>query len=395
MNVKYSWSGDESTVLLSCTLAFFVTAFGRLALSPLVPQITSTFGLSNAAIGLALTGMWAAYSATQFPSGLLADRYGERVIVLVALAGTGISSLGVAFAPTYPVFVLGAVLLGAVGGLHYSAATTLLSRTYENIGMAIGVHNIGMPAGGVVAPAIASWVGIRYGWRPAALLVFGIAVPVLGLFALTVHPREPPVPGEPIRNRINVEQIRPILSSPPAIFTVCLGVISMFVAIGLFTFIPTFLVKYSGYGPGLAGGIFAAFFVLLVPLQAAIGYVSDWIGRDLTLAGCFVACWGGILLLIFESGSISLAVSLGFVALGSSSVPVIDSRLVDQFSGSDVGMEFGLLRAIYGLVGGLGAGVVGVLADLFSWAISFGFLAGISLLTALAIWFNRRLSLGY
>jgi len=395
MNIGYKWSGYESTVLFSCTLAFFVTAFGRLALSPLVPQITATFGISNAEIGIALTGMWAAYSATQFPSGLLADRYGERVIVLVALAGTGIASLAVAFAPTYPVFVLGAVLLGAVGGLHYSAATTLLSRTYENIGMAIGIHNIGMPAGGVIAPAIASWVGIQYGWRPAALLVVGIAVPVLALFALTVRSREPPASGEAIRDRIKIEQIVPILSSPPAVFTVCLGVISMFVVIGLFTFVPTFLVEYSGYGTGVAGGIFAAFFVLLVPLQVAIGYVSDMVGRDWTLAGCFVACWCGILLLLFESGHISLAVSLTLVALGSSAIPVIDSRLVDQFSGTNVGMEFGLLRAMYGLVGGVGAGVVGALADLFSWAVSFGSLAGVSLLTALAVCINRYLSLGY
>jgi len=395
MNIKYRLGGYESTVLLSCTLAFFVTAFGRLALSPLVPQITATFGLSNAAIGVALTGMWAAYSATQFPSGLLADRYGEKVIVLIALAGTGVASLAVAFAPTYPVFVFGAVLLGAVGGLHYSAATALLSRTYENIGMAIGVHNIGMPAGGVIAPAIASWVGVRYGWRPAALLVLGTAVPVLALFALKVRSREPPAPGDPIRKKINLEQIGSILSSPPAVFTVCLGIISMFVAIGLFTFVPTFLVKYSGYGTKVAGGIFAAFFVLLVPLQVAIGYISDIVGRDLTLAGCFVAGWGGIQLLLFESSRVSLAVALGLVALGSSSVPVIDSRLVDQFSGNDVGMEFGLLRAIYGLIGGLGAGVVGALADLFSWAVSFGFLAGISLLTAFAVCLNRYLSLGY
>jgi len=57
----------------------------RLVISPVVPAISNAFGVSNAAIGLALTGMWLAYAAAQFPSGLLADRYGERSIILVSV----------------------------------------------------------------------------------------------------------------------------------------------------------------------------------------------------------------------------------------------------------------------------------------------------------------------
>ncbi|WP_436348285.1 MFS transporter [Natronorubrum sp. FCH18a] len=395
MNVDSSWDGGNSVVLLSCTLAFFVTAFGRLALSPLVPQITADFGLSNAEIGIALSGMWAAYSLTQYPSGVLADRYGERAIVLTALGGTGLMSLVVAVAPIYTVFLVGAVLLGAVGGLHYSAATALLSRTYENTGMAIGVHNIGMPAGGLIAPVAASWVGVRYGWRPAAILVLATAIPVLALFASTVRSRTVPVRTESLRDGFTPESLGALRSSPSVAFTVCLGSVSMFVAIGLFTFVPTFLVEYAGYPTAIAGAIFAAFFGLLILLQAVIGYVSDVYGRDRTLTGCFVACCAGLLLLLVSSNPASLAVSMGLIALGSSTVPVIDSRLVDQSTEDDIGAEFGLPRAIYGLLGGSGAVVVGTLADLFDWTVSFGFLAGISLLVAIAICLNEYFSLGY
>lgn len=385
----------ESTLLMLCTLAFFVTAFARLALSPLVPLITTDLGISNAGIGIALSGMWAAYSLTQFPSGLLADRHGERAIVLVALAGTAVTSVMVAFAPVYVVFLLGAVLLGAVGGLHYSAATALLSRTYENTGMAIGVHNIGMPAGGLIAPVLATWVAVRYGWRPAAVLVVALAVPIGLLFARYVRSREPAYPDTAIRNRLEWDRMVRILSPRSVQFSIVIGTVGMFVAIGLFTFLPTFLVEHSGYQPTVASAIFTAFFVVLVPLQVAIGYVSDRAGHDSTLAGCFLAGLLGIVLLLLESSLGSLIGGVFLVAIGSSSIPIIDSRLVDSFAGDDVGTEFGLPRTVYGVLGGSGSVVVGFLADAFSWTGSFAFLAGISLCVGVLICVNSLFSLGY
>lgn len=385
----------QSTVLLLCTLAFFVTAFARLALSPLVPLITTDLEISNAGIGIALSGMWAAYSLTQLPSGLLADRYGERSIILVALAGTGLTSVMVAFAPVFVVFVFGAVLLGAVGGLHYSAATALLSRTYKNTGMAIGIHNIGMPAGGLIAPVLASWVGVRYGWRPATVLVLALAIPIGLLFARYVRSREPAYPDTPIRNRLEWNRLVRILTPPPVQFSVVIGIVGMFISIGLFTFLPTFLVEHADYQPTVAGAIFTAFFVVLVPLQVVVGHVSDRIGHDRMLAVCFFAGFAGVVLLIFESKFISLTGSILLIAISSSSIPVVDSRLVDSLSGDDVGTEFGLPRTIYGILGGFGSVIVGFLADAFSWTTSFGFLAGISLAVAVLIWVNDALSLGY
>ena len=67
----------RNTVLVLCTLAFFATMVARLVISPVVPDIETEFGTSSGMIGLALSGMWAAYALSQFPSGVLADRYGE------------------------------------------------------------------------------------------------------------------------------------------------------------------------------------------------------------------------------------------------------------------------------------------------------------------------------
>jgi predicted MFS family arabinose efflux permease len=50
------------TVLVLATLAFFATMVARLVISPVVPEITDAYGVTNTAVGFALTGMWLAYA---------------------------------------------------------------------------------------------------------------------------------------------------------------------------------------------------------------------------------------------------------------------------------------------------------------------------------------------
>lgn len=88
----------------------------RLVISPVVPSIIKSFDATNSMIGLALTGMWMAYACAQFPSGVLADRYGERLIILAAVGLTAIASALLAVAPSVPAFGLLTVVLGGGRG---------------------------------------------------------------------------------------------------------------------------------------------------------------------------------------------------------------------------------------------------------------------------------------
>jgi len=81
----------KHTALALCTLAFTATMVARLVISPLIPQIRAEFGVTNATVGLGLSGMWLAYALSQFPSGVLGDRYGERTVILAAVGATAVA----------------------------------------------------------------------------------------------------------------------------------------------------------------------------------------------------------------------------------------------------------------------------------------------------------------
>lgn len=70
------------------------------------------------------------YALTQFPSGILGDRFGERRVILVALGLTAISSLLLAVSFSYEFFVLFAIVFGLGAGLHYTVATTYLTKQF-------------------------------------------------------------------------------------------------------------------------------------------------------------------------------------------------------------------------------------------------------------------------
>ena len=367
----------RDTVLTLCTLAFFVTMFGRLAISPVVPAITDEFGVSNAVIGASLTGMWLAYGLAQFPSGVLGDRYGERGVILVSLGGTTVACLLLAVAPLFFVFVLATVLLGAVAGLHFSVATTLLSRIHDNVGLAIGIHSSGSTVAGLIAPVAVAWVGVTYGWRLAIALTAAVGIPAFVLFALFVRPTEPRRPELPLRERFQLRSLLDLLSRPVIAFTLCIAIVSEFVWQGSASFLPVFLIDHRGYSTTVAATGFSAYFVVQGVTLVGVGAAADRFGRDIATGSCLLVGALGLIVLVSVPGAAGAVLGVILLGIGMSFEAALVPRFLDALTAAERGAGFGLVRTVYVITASLGSVVVGLVADLFGWGVSFAFLAGL------------------
>jgi len=385
----------RDTVLALCTLAFFVTMVGRLAISPVVPDLTTEFGVSNGLIGLALTGMWMTYALAQFPSGVLADRYGERIVILASIAGTGATSLLIVAAPRFAVFVLGTVLLGAAAGLHYSVATTLLARTYDDLGTAVGLHNGGAPAAGLLTPVVVSWIAVRYGWRPAVGITVVVAVPALALFARGVRPTDPRRPEQPMRERLELGPILDLLTRPSIVFTGAIAIICDFTWQGVASFLPTFLDEFRGYSSTFSGTLFAVYFVTQGVLQVAVGNVADRFGRDTATALCMGAGIAGFGLLVAGPGLVAVSTGIVLLGIGMGWGAAVMPRFMDHLSDEERGAGFGLIRTVYMVVAATGSVATGTVADQFGWAASFTMLAALMAIVLALLGANWLLDRGY
>jgi MFS family permease len=364
------WS-YQGAVLGACTLAFFATMAARLAISPVVPAIGDAFAVSNSAIGLALTGMWGAYALSQFPSGLLADRYGERRIILVAVGGTAVASGLLAASSSYVIFLIGAVGLGGVAGLHYSVATSLLTRTIPNTGSAIGIHTAGAPVAGLLIPLVAGAVGAWVGWRWAVALGVVVAVPTVLLFWAVVRPIAPVRPDQSVWSRLRVGPLLELLGRPPIARTTGLSVAGAFVWQATASFLPAFLIEYHGYSGTVASALFSVYFAIQGVTQPALGTLSDRIGRDPAAAMATAVGVGGYVVLV--AGPNLWIVGGGVVCAGLAMCwgAALLPKFMDHLGEAERSAGFGLIRSAYMILGAAGSVVTGAAADLLGWGPAF------------------------
>lgn len=362
------------TVLALTTLAFATTMVARIAVSPLVPELTETFGATKADFGLALTGMWAAYALAQYPGGVLASRFGERSVILLALALIAGASVLLAIAPIFPLFALVTVLLGAAAGLPYSATTSLLSKTFEDVGRAIGIYIAGGPIAGLLVPVIVTTASALFGWRIAILLGAVVALPALLAVSTGIRP-QPPSADE--NDGFALETAIDVLRRPQIQLTIVLAIGGAFTWQAVASFLPTLLTEHHDLTVQMAGILFGGYFLAHGLTQPITGWLSDWAGRDAAAALTMGSAMVGIVVIIVAPAGPLVGLGLVLLGLGMSWGAPVQSRFMDQFGPAERTIGFGLVRTVYMTVGALGSVVVGVLADYYGWAVAFGLLAAL------------------
>ncbi|MDG5761663.1 MFS transporter [Natronococcus sp. A-GB1] len=389
-----SWWNYRSTVLTLCTLAFFATMVARLVISPVIPAIETEFGVSSSVTGLALTGLWMSYSLSQFPSGILADRYGEREVILTSISFTAVVGGLLALSPSIWIFFVLTLLLGAVAGLHYSVATTLLTKQFENIGLAIGIHSSGAPLAGLLTPVAAAAVASWMGWRYSIALTTLVAVPVSVAFTWKVRKVRPERPNQPVRERVAFEPIKRLLLRPQIAFTALLAICFEFVWQATASFLPAFLIAHHDYSIGLASVLFSAYFVVQGITQPIIGSSSDRFGREVVAAACALLGIFGYGLLIVSSEMVLIGIAILLIGTSMSWGAAILPRFMDYLSDDERGTGFGLVRTTYMIVSATGSAVVGTVATISSWGIAFSLFLLLLTAVLIALGVNRIFELG-
>lgn len=173
----------DATIITLIGVAHFFSHYYIILLPPLFPVLRDYYGVSFAALGVALAILNVATTVFQAPVGFLVDRFGPRAILVAGLVlfAAGIGLVGVL--PSYP----GLLVLMAVAGLGNSvfhpADYAILSATVDKtrMGRAFSIHTFAGYFGFAVAPVgIVALTGL-FGWQLALAVsgVIGIAVAVL------------------------------------------------------------------------------------------------------------------------------------------------------------------------------------------------------------------------
>lgn len=387
------WNYRHTVLALGVGANF--TQFGaRVVISPVVPQVIEAFSASKGSLGLVLTGMWAVYALLQFPSGVLADRYGERLIILLALACTGVGSLLLALSSSLALFGAFALLLGAGAGLYTPVGTALLTKLFDDVGGALGIHAMGGPSAALVLPVAAAYVSVRAGWGIALLLGAAAAAPAFVLVAWRLRPTPPSRPDRPLREGFHPSTVADLLFRPRIAFTVALSTFTMFAFQAFLSFFPTFLIEYHGLTTARASAVFAVGAALSVVAMPLLGRLSDAFTRDGALLVAMASAAAGFVVFLRWTGPLATALGIAAFGVGFAWAGPMQGRFTDNLDEDERGTGFGLVRSVYVLLGSSGSVVTGTLADAAGWSAAYGAAAAVLAVGVAALIANRALRLG-
>ncbi|MFA9518589.1 MFS transporter [Halopenitus sp. H-Gu1] len=384
------WPPDgRRSTLVALTGGNFAQFGVRLLLGAVVPLVLTDLGTTKSRIGLALTGMWAVYALFQFPSGILADRFGERPLLLVGLSGTVVGAALVSITPSIRLYGIFVVVLGAGAGLFYSPASALISRLYQEHGGALGMLTASGAVAGVVYPIGGSYLAARFGWRFSVAVGAAVALPALLMTLGLVSSLPPANSSRSLRDAVDVQQIRELLSRPSVAYTTIIAIITAFTFQAIGSFFPTFLVEFRGVEPSLAGVGFGAVFGISAIAQPVAGLVSDYVSRDFAIGSSVTLTGLAFLILIFVPSNLGLVAGTALLGVGVSWPGTTQARFMDQLDDAERGYGFGLVRTVYMFVGASGSVVVGTLAEQFGWPVSYGAVVALLSVCVLLLASNR------
>lgn len=377
----------EFDVLIVTSLLWFLAKFVRYLFPPLFETFAATYGVSPATLGAMFTGLMLAYGAMQFPSGALADRVGQRSVVIVGALTVAVASIGLFGSQAFAVLVLAMILIGAGTGLHKTVAIDLIAAVYpDRPARMLGAMDATGEVAGVVAPvAVVAVVGIAVGWN-VLFLVAGLAAAGLAvLFGAVTVPRGDRTRHRPARSDATASDPRDssyLASFRRPSFLLFVGsiVIYAFVATGVIAFLPLFLTTVNGVSTGTAGLLYAILFAAGL-VQPVTGAIADRFGRYPVLIGTLLvqAIALGALLGLPRPHPWLLVGIIAVLGLGIHGFrPVRDAHLVAIIPSAVSGGTLGLVRTITISAGAVAPAIVGALSEFTGFVFAFWALAGLA-----------------
>ncbi len=187
MKLSYGWVVVGAGMLMTC-----IGIGAMLSLAVFLQPIAADTGWSRSGISMAATLDFLCMGAAAFLWGMMSDRFGTRVVVLLGSVLLGLGLVAASRATTLLEFqLLFGVLIGVAAGSFYApmmAAATAWLEHRRNL--AVALVSAGMGIGSMTVAPLAAWLIGAFDWRAAMLVIGAVAWVLLIPAALLV--RQPP-----------------------------------------------------------------------------------------------------------------------------------------------------------------------------------------------------------
>ncbi|QGQ47715.1 MFS transporter [Metabacillus sediminilitoris] len=167
-------------ILVLLFLGWCLSYLDRMAMNVGIVEIAKDFNLSPSVMGIVLSSFFAGYAIMQVPGGWLADKYGSRKVIAVAILFWSIFTVLTGMAWSLMSMVVIRFMFGLGEGAYPAASSKAIANAFPKKERP-GAQTIMMSSnslGGVIAPLIATPLLVWIGWKNLFLTIgiLGIVV---------------------------------------------------------------------------------------------------------------------------------------------------------------------------------------------------------------------------
>ena len=368
MKLAYGWVVVGAGMLMTC-----VGIGAMLSLAVFLQPIAADTGWSRSGISTAATLDFLCMGAATFLWGMMSDRFGARIVVLLGSALLGLGLVAASRATTLLEFqLLFGALIGVAAGSFYApmmAAATAWLEHRRNL--AVALVSAGMGIGSMTISPLAGWLLGSFDWR-TAMLVIGLLAWVL-LLPAALLVRRPPQ-AAPAAGAMHAPSAAPQdypLTAAQALLT------PQFAAVALTHFAccaahsgPIFhMVTYAtvcGLSPMLAVSVYSLAGFAGLGGRIGFGMVADRIGaKPVLVAGLFVQALAISAYLLVGALGEFYALSVVFGLAYGGVMPLYAVLVRDYFGPRIMGTTFGAVSMFASLGMALGPWAGGFVFDTY------------------------------
>ena len=388
---RYRW-----VVLGAAFMAIFaVIGLGRFGYSAVLPSMQRSLGLSGAQAGSLQSWNQVGYTVMALIGGILASRFGVRIVVAIGLFITALAMFSTGLATGLIVPSVARFVTGAGTAVVMGPSIVLMTAWFEprRLGVATGI----VPTGGslalvLVGPAVPRLVaaGGSDGWRLAWYLFGGVTLAIAVVATLVMRDR--PYGQEKGGGQgLAVADLGTIVRSGRAWLLGGVYFFYGFAFLLFFTFFQKRLTVDLGISSGTAGDLFLVMGALGVAAGVLWGRVSDAIGRGATIATVlFVEAAVAVVFALLHGLPALAAASVLFGLTGRGVPGLFGAACGERFGARLAAASFGFVNVFVGLGQIVGPYVGGAMEDAFgSLSLAYLLSAGVFALGGLAALFLR------
>ena len=356
-------------------LSSSINYLDRQELATLAPLLRAEFHLSNLDYGWILAAVSVTYAAAAPLAGLLIDRIGLNRGISLAIGLWSLAGIATGFTRGLGGLMACRAWLGfaEAGGIPAAGKAMHEYLAPEERALGNGLNQAAVFLGAMLAPPLATWLAVRFGWR-SAFVVTGVSgllwIPFWNLVADRAPPSRPSL-VEPLSHSLD------ILREPQMWGFIVANALSMVTYSLWSNWTTLYLVEVNRLT-----FVQAAYFAWLPPLAAMLGgFAGGWLSFRWSKQGeepvaararvCLACAVAGVVALAIpfapNAAWASAGISLSILAVSAFSVNLYTMPL-DVYASARAAFAISLLVSAYGAMQAVVSPALGALIDRFGYA---------------------------